>query len=43
MYELNDTEEVVFNDVLFDPEDDIPEPPESWLLRDFGDLVPLYG
>ena len=43
MYEIHDNAEAFFNEVPFGFEEDLPEPPEYWSLRDFGDVVPMWG
>jgi hypothetical protein len=39
MYESHDNSESFVHEVLFDFEQDLPEPLDHWSLRDFGDIV----
>jgi len=41
MYEIHDNTLRFHQDVLFDAEQDLPEPLDHWTLRDFADIVPL--
>jgi hypothetical protein len=43
MHETQDIADTFFNEVLFDfQQEDLPEPPEYWSPRDFGDVVPMW-
>jgi hypothetical protein len=41
MYEIQDNTERFPYEVLFDVEQDLPEPLDHWTLRDFTDIVPI--
>jgi hypothetical protein len=41
MYEIHDNSERYPHEVLFDIEQDLPEPLYHWTLRDFCDIVPI--
>lgn len=41
MYEIHDNTERFHHEVLFEIEQDSPEPLDHWSLRDFADIVPI--
>jgi len=42
MHETRDTADKFFNEIPFDFEEDLPEPPDYWSPGDFGDVVPNW-
>jgi len=42
MHETHDIVDTLLNEIPFDFQEDLPEPPEYWSPRDFADVVPMW-